>query len=390
MKLYILALSVILFSSIFVATCNANKLAELLAKRVAPFIVEVVGKKGAKVVRASGVMISPHGHILTTTSAVNVADKIEVRRPGLTTFESATPAMRDNGSNLTIIRIPYKKDLPFVQIKGFSPYTIGTTYLTVSFADSKTKKVAASIGKLGKKLDIMPLIGQRFIDGHGTVFPEMVPFPATCMGSAVVDEKGRFLGIANFVVSNNKKATCFLVPTRKIASFLLSLYEPEAIKVLKKYNYALEYNVGGLQEHLKEVGQNLDEKCKIAFKQEIKDEVAHYVRFDKKQQRMEAIKIATDEPKFRRLPPKGQKIHRLHRTWPYEYVKAICDYKVEIGMSPEMVKEAYGMPTKTDISLVEGHKKETWLYVHRIPGVRKPNETLYFFIDDKFMQRRMR
>ncbi len=382
-----------LFLVIFATSCHANKLAQLLVKRVAPFTVEVRGKTGKKEVQASGIMISPDGHILTARSVVEGAEELEIRRPNSTSYEKVVKVMVDIGSSMALIKLPYKNKLPFIHIKGFSPYNIGTTYLTVSFADSKTKKVEASIGKLGAKLDIMPLVGNSSFNGHGKVFSEMAEFSGRIPGGPVVDEKGRFLGMANFVVTPKKKAKCFLVPTRKIASFLLTLFDPRATKIYTEHNKGFTTVRAPLDKYLKEVGYNLDVKAKLAFKKEVTAEVLRTISINRQIKEAEAKKHAADKPKFMKLSKRGRKLHREHPDWPYEFVEGICNHKAIKGMTKEMVRKIHGMPYNTSASTEHGHRKETWYYQvqdYKQNSFLPPKyfRSVILFVDGKFVSRK--
>ena len=380
--------TLLLFLAIFSASCHANKLAELLLKRVEPYTYEVLGKAGKKEARSSGIMISPFGHILTSTSAIQGAEVIKIRRPGKTFYEKARFVMTDNYSNMAIIVISGAKGLPFIHIKGFTPYKTGTTYMAIAFADKKTKKVDASIGKLGAKLDIVQLAGSSSADGHGKVFPEMVPFPGNCTGGAVLDEKGRLLGMANYVITKDKKAKCFLVPMRKIGSYLLSLFVPEALEVLKEKNKGFTTVRTGLGKCLREVGNNLKGQDRIAFENEVKAEVVRFHRFSKMLKAAAAKKRAADEPKFKTLPKKGQDLHRQYPTWSYEHIKGICDKQLVKGMTKKMVKMLRGEPLRTHVESRDGHSLETWLYVDVYDaGIRKQAwRTRLLFVDGMFVK----
>lgn len=52
----------------------------------------------------------------------------------------------------------------------------------------------------------------------------------------------------------------------------------------------------------------------------------------------------------------------IYETWPVETKQAVLDGKVEVGMTPEMVKVAWGQPTEVISRSTGPNDEEIWIY----------------------------
>ncbi len=380
------ALCAFIVTLVLANTCLANKLVGIIAKRAEPFIVEVRGKLGPKEVKASGIVISPFGHILTTDFAVLGAKTLNVRTHNSKEFKTAHRILRDGDSNLALIYVAGAKGLPFIHLKGLSPCTTGSTYLALSYRHLDTKKMSASIGKLGSKVNLQKWAGIKKAKQYEREYIEMsAQFGGECAGGPVFDEKGRMLGMANYVLNDKKKALFFLMSTRKLGIYLSAMITPQAEKVLAIYSKSIAGALKNLKPYLKDVGHNLPIKEKVNFKRDVAKEVKRLISVSREIENQKAAQKATDERLFRKLPKKGRELHKKYPSWPYEYVKAICNNDVKKGMSQLMVQEILGYPTKTDRSFRDGLWHTTWLMVSKDYKTRTVRRMLLLFIDGKYV-----
>jgi hypothetical protein len=55
---------------------------------------------------------------------------------------------------------------------------------------------------------------------------------------------------------------------------------------------------------------------------------------------------------------------RIYETWPLETRQAVLDGKVELDMTPEMVRVALGAPGEVVERMVAGRNEVIWVYTH--------------------------
>jgi len=61
-----------------------------------------------------------------------------------------------------------------------------------------------------------------------------------------------------------------------------------------------------------------------------------------------------------KLTPQGEKIKAKHFDWPNEICNIVAQKHIRIGMTPEQVKAAWGIPYKIEVTTTDSGREESW------------------------------
>ncbi len=179
------------------------------------------GQRGPQNVSGSGVIVSADGYILTNNHVVENTNKIEVVLNDKRSY-NATIVGTDKNSDLALIKIEPKEDLPFLAYGNSDEIQVGEWVLAVGNPFNLTSTVTAGIvSAKGRNINIlggdMPI--ESFIQTDAAVNPGN-------SGGALINVKGELVGINTAIASQTGSYAgySFAIPVnlaKKIAEDLM-------------------------------------------------------------------------------------------------------------------------------------------------------------------------
>jgi len=147
----------------------------------------------------SGVVVTKDGYILTNNHVVKGADGIEVKFAESKKTYAATIVGTDPGSDIAVIKIEGKNDFPFATIADSSKLRVGDVVLAIGspldYEQTVTMGIVSALGRSSG--GVLGANGfEDFIQTDASINPGN-------SGGALVDARGRVVGINTAIVSGN-------------------------------------------------------------------------------------------------------------------------------------------------------------------------------------------
>ena len=172
----------------------------------------------------SGVIVDPRGYIVTNDHVVDKADKIKVNLMGEpeTVSYDATVIGVDKETDLAVIKINVKHDLPFAKLGNSDGVEVGDWVLAMGSPFGLNSTVTAGIVS-AKGRNIVPQRQfQQFIQTDAAINPGN-------SGGALVDMAGEVIGIntAIFTTGGGYQGVGFALPSNTVIQVYNQLIGPE-------------------------------------------------------------------------------------------------------------------------------------------------------------------
>ncbi len=142
----------------------------------------------------SGVIVSPDGYILTASHVVEGADKVKVALSSGEREYDAKVIGTDPPTDVAVLKIEVKKDLPVIPIGDSDKLEVGDTVLAIgnpfAVGQTVTMGIVSGVGRTG-----LGITGyENFIQTDAAINPGN-------SGGALVDAEGRLVGINTAILS---------------------------------------------------------------------------------------------------------------------------------------------------------------------------------------------
>ena len=172
----------------------------------------------------SGVIVDPKGYIITNDHVVDKADKIKVNLMGEpeTVSYDATVIGVDKETDLAVIKINVKRDLPYAKLGNSDGVQVGDWVLAMGSPFGLNSTVTAGIVS-AKGRNIVPQRQfQQFIQTDAAINPGN-------SGGALVDLAGQVIGIntAIFTTGGGYQGVGFALPSNTVIQVYNQLIGPE-------------------------------------------------------------------------------------------------------------------------------------------------------------------